>query len=96
MQHFLKPAAGAARATIVSAELLQQLLVRVDHALAALNARFGRISFAPFTRDLETGIRRAAWRFSWHFSFEGYVRPNRCSSCQKAKNPWQVHPPGAF
>jgi hypothetical protein len=68
MQHFLKPAAGAARATIVSAELLQQLLVRVDHALAALNARFGRISFAPFTCDLETGIRRSAWHFSWHFS----------------------------
>jgi hypothetical protein len=69
MQQFLKPAAGTAGARIVSAELLLQLLAAVDHAVTALNAGFGWISFAPFTRDLETGIGRNASSFSWHFSF---------------------------
>jgi len=59
MQHFLKPAAGTAGARVVAPELLDELLGAVHHALAALHARFGWISLAPLTRDLETGTARA-------------------------------------
>jgi hypothetical protein len=40
-QHALKPAAGAARAHIVTAELFDQLLFAVHHAQAAFDLRFG-------------------------------------------------------
>jgi hypothetical protein len=40
MQHFLKPAAGAARAEIVPAELFDKLLVAMNDAEAALHFRF--------------------------------------------------------
>jgi len=39
MQHFLKPAAGAARAEVVAAQLLEQLLLATaDRAIAPLHA----------------------------------------------------------
>jgi len=64
MQQFLKPATGAARARIVAAELLEKLLAAADHAMAALDARFGRIAFAPLTCDLETRTAGNALAFS--------------------------------
>jgi hypothetical protein len=45
--------AGTARAEVVPAELLEQLLVAVDDAVAALHLRFGRESFATLTGDFE-------------------------------------------
>jgi hypothetical protein len=38
MQHFLKPAAGAARAGIVPAEFFDEFLVAMDDSEAALDA----------------------------------------------------------
>ena len=39
MQHFLKPAAGAARAEVIAAELLDEfLLAAADRAIAPLHA----------------------------------------------------------
>ena len=39
MQHFLKPAAGAARAEVVASKLLEQLLLpTADRAIALLHA----------------------------------------------------------
>jgi hypothetical protein len=58
MQHLLKPAAGTAGARVVAAELFEKLLVAVHDAIATLNARLGRIAFAPLTRYLETGTAR--------------------------------------
>jgi hypothetical protein len=71
MQQFLKPAAGAARAWIVPAELFEKLLVAVHYPIAALDPGLGRISLAALTRDLETGTARVVLTFSWHFSFKG-------------------------
>jgi hypothetical protein len=53
MQHFLKPASGAAEAEIVAAELLLQFDIAMDDADAALHARFGRIGSATLARDLK-------------------------------------------
>lgn len=36
MQHFLKPAAGAARAEVIASELLEQLLLPAAHRAIAL------------------------------------------------------------
>jgi hypothetical protein len=44
MQHFLKALSRAAGAEIVATELLGQLLVAVDDAVAAAHARFGGIT----------------------------------------------------
>jgi hypothetical protein len=66
MQQFLKPAAGAAWAGVVAAELLDQLLVAADYAMTALDAGFGRVAFAPLTRNLETRTARDAVASSWH------------------------------
>ena len=41
MQHFLKRPPASARARIVAAELLDELLVAVDDPMAAFHARFG-------------------------------------------------------
>ena len=46
MQQFLKTPPGSARAWIVAAEFLEQLLLTVDDPRAALDARLGRIAFA--------------------------------------------------
>jgi hypothetical protein len=40
----LKAFAGAARAQIIAPEFFDQLLVAVDDAIAAAQARFGRIT----------------------------------------------------
>jgi hypothetical protein len=43
MQHFLKPAAGAAGAEVIASELLQQLLLAAaDRTVAALHASFAQ------------------------------------------------------
>jgi hypothetical protein len=43
MQHFLKPASGTARAEIIAAELLKQLLLAAVHrAIAAFYASFAQ------------------------------------------------------
>jgi hypothetical protein len=44
MQQFLKPATGAARTGVVAAELLEEFLVTVDHAVAAADMGFGRVT----------------------------------------------------
>jgi hypothetical protein len=54
MQQFLKPTARVARAWIIPAELFEEFLVSVDHALAALYSGLGRESFPTFTRRLES------------------------------------------
>jgi hypothetical protein len=46
MQHVLKPASGAAGAEVVAPELLDELLVAVDDAVAAPDPGFGRITLA--------------------------------------------------
>jgi hypothetical protein len=69
MQQFLKPAAGTARAWVVTAELFEKLLVAVHDALAAFDARLGREAFATLTRGLETRRRRGVRdALSWHTS----------------------------
>jgi hypothetical protein len=42
MQHFLKAALRPARARIIPSEPLEQFLVAVDHAIAALHAGFAQ------------------------------------------------------
>jgi hypothetical protein len=54
MQHFLKTPRGAARAEVVSAEFLEQLLFAVDNANAALDARLARIAFAAFAAHFKS------------------------------------------
>ena len=69
MQQFLKPAAGVARAWIVTPELFEELFSPVHDAMAAFHAGFGRETLATLTRCLETSIGRGVWaRFSWHTS----------------------------
>src|ERR1041385_4173114 len=57
MQQFLKAVSGLARARVLAPQLLDQLLVPVDGAVAALDVRLRRESLPAFTRPLE---RRAA------------------------------------
>jgi hypothetical protein len=62
MQHRLKPASGAARTRVVATELLDELLVAVDDALAASDVGFAGIAFAALTRALErTTVRSDGW-----------------------------------
>jgi hypothetical protein len=63
MQQFLKPVAGTAWTWVVAAELLDQFLVPVHDAVAALDAGFGREAFPALTRGLETRTGRGvlAW-----------------------------------
>jgi hypothetical protein len=42
MQHFLKRLSASARARVVAAELLDEILVAVDDSVAAFYGRFGR------------------------------------------------------
>ena len=58
MQHFLKPAAGAARARIVSAKFFDEFLIAVYDPETALHLRLGRESFAALANALE---RRIGW-----------------------------------
>jgi hypothetical protein len=60
MQHFLKPAAGTARAGVVATQLLGEFFRAVHHAFAALHARFGGIAFTALTRDFETESRASS------------------------------------
>jgi hypothetical protein len=46
MQHVLKSASGTARAEIIAAELLDELLVAMHDAIAAPYVRFRRITLA--------------------------------------------------
>jgi hypothetical protein len=66
MQHFLKPLAGVARARVVAAELLEQLLAAVHYAVAALDPGFGWIPVAPLARDLKSRSPRIGSSSSWH------------------------------
>jgi hypothetical protein len=58
MQHFLKAAARAAGAGIVAAELLVQLFVAVDDALAALDMGLGGEPTAAFAAALKRSAAR--------------------------------------
>jgi hypothetical protein len=60
MQQFLKPLVRSARAGVVAAELLEQLLVAVDDADAALDVRLGRVAAAA----LAGALKRRAGRLS--------------------------------
>jgi hypothetical protein len=51
----LKSATRTARAEILTAELLDELLVVTDDAVSLLDVRLGRIPFAPLAHDLERG-----------------------------------------
>jgi hypothetical protein len=54
MQQYLKPAAGAARAGVVPPQLLDQLFVLVDDALALFHARFGRVTLAALAAGFKS------------------------------------------
>ena len=58
MQQFLKPPRRAARAGILAAQLLAQLLVAVDDAIATLDACFRRETAATLTGDLDAESSR--------------------------------------
>ena len=59
MQHFLKPATGAAGARIVAAELFGQLFIAVNDAPAAFDLRFRREASTPFAAPfVESTLRR--------------------------------------
>jgi len=58
MQQFLKAAARSARAEVIASQLLDQFLVTVDDAVAALDVRLRGESPASFTRTLKSGGSR--------------------------------------
>jgi hypothetical protein len=62
MQHFLKAAVRPARARVVAAELLDEFLVTVDDAEAALHVRLGREAATTLTGALESTAGRSADR----------------------------------
>ena len=63
MQHFLKPAAGAARAEVIAAELLEQLLLAAMHrSISPLDA-----SFAQGTPGAASTCAQKEERASWSF-----------------------------
>ena len=64
MQQLLKALRGAARAEIVPAELLSQLLVAVDDPESAPNLRLGRVflSSAYLTARKEGRFSNSPWR----------------------------------
>ena len=64
MQQLLKALPGAARAEIVPAELLSQLLVAVDDPESAPNLRLGRVSLssAYLTARKEGRFTNSPWR----------------------------------
>jgi hypothetical protein len=64
MQQLLKALRGAARAEIVPAELLGQLLVAVDDPEPAPNLRLGRVSLssAYLTARKEGRFSNSPWR----------------------------------
>jgi hypothetical protein len=75
MQQFLKPARSAARAGIVPAELLEELLLTADDTRSAHHAGFRGISLPALARDLETGTALSVSSSSWHVSFDDYLSP---------------------
>jgi hypothetical protein len=64
MQQLWKALRGAARAEIVLAELLSQLLVAVDDPESAPNLRLGRVSlcFVYLTARKEGMLSNSPWR----------------------------------
>jgi len=58
MQQFLKPARGTARAGVVAAQLLAQLFVAVDDAVATLDAGFRWETAAALASDLDAESSR--------------------------------------
>jgi hypothetical protein len=62
MQHRLKAASGVARAQIVPAELLLQLLEPADNADAALDVGLGGMAAATLADHLKTAVRRCPSR----------------------------------
>jgi hypothetical protein len=65
MQQFLKSARRAAWTQVVAAELLVELFVDVNDAVAALHVRFGREPAAALTRALESRRRRRRVADRW-------------------------------
>ena len=61
-QHFLKPPSAAARAQVVAAQLLEQLLVTVDDPHSALHPGLGRIAAAALAGALKSYL--AGWSSS--------------------------------
>jgi hypothetical protein len=55
---FPESLAGAARAGVVAADLLDEFLVAVDDPLAALHLGLAREALAPLTHHLESRLRR--------------------------------------
>jgi hypothetical protein len=54
MQQALKPASGAARAQIITAELFDQLDIAMDDAASTLDMGFRGEGLPPLTRDAES------------------------------------------
>jgi len=54
MQQVLKPAAGAARAQVVAAELFDQLDIAMDDTPSTLDMGFRGERLPPLTRDAES------------------------------------------
>jgi hypothetical protein len=55
-QQFLKAASRTARAEVVATELLDEQLVPVNDAQAALDLCLGGEAIAPFAGDFEAGV----------------------------------------
>lgn len=88
-QHFLKPATGAAGTRIVPTQLLRQVLVPVNDAIAAFDLRLARESAATLTRVLESrgGLRcrcAVAWCTSVRVDWHPYMIRQALASCSGA------------
>src|SRR5262245_30554716 len=73
MQHRLKAPSGPAGARIFAAEALEQVLVAVNHLVAALDVRLGRVALLTLAAWLESRPGRGsdcgvAWATSCGFA----------------------------
>jgi hypothetical protein len=65
MQQFLKAPSGTAGAGVIAAQLLDQFLITVHDAVAALHVHLGRVALPSFTAPFKSlPGRGVAWRTS--------------------------------
>jgi len=86
MQQFLKSARASARAGVFAAELLDELFVAVDHAVAALHMLFGREALAALRHHLEAlvgFVRRVAF-----VALECLKARERSAACFRCWDRW--------
>ena len=85
-QQFLKPAAGAARARVVSAKFFDEFLIAVYDPEAALDVGIGRESFAALANALERRIGWFCFGIAWEaFPTKGTTTGTRCGRLLDAR-----------